>query len=541
MVQRTRKPVLIVIICLLIPIAFGFLSLFFGKDANWDLKNYHYYNGFSFIENRLSYDISPGQQQTYLNPIFDVLLYLLINSVTPRLVGFIYGFIHGMNISLVLLIYIQALMTSRSIERKIVGIIIILITSTGPGFLSELGNSMNDNIISLISLVVVLILIVIIKNDNVEVNKEDILRISFAGLLMGLFVGLKQTTIIFALCSGIMLLIFVKPRRKRFLLFILYGFTGILGFLGSNGLWMWRLWENFGNPLFPYFNQIFKSPMIAPINISDPRFLPKNFTEYLFWPILMSNDSFRVCEIKFLDIRFALLYLMVFAWIIFVIKEKISTQKKGKLYQKDRNFNPIAKNFIVCYVISSFFVWMILFSIYRYIIALEMLVPLCILMIFDYLFDKKKLIYIAFLIFIIIGSIDYQPFNWGRQSWDGSYIKADTQKYSLENKAVVIMLGMAPTSYVIPDFPNGFKFVRPESNLQQDYQYGLFDKIKTVINDSNDPLYILYDKNDLTVNLERSLVNLSLEATYNGCNMLENSFDDELIMCKVKKVNEIKY
>ena len=55
------KKTFLIFIGLFIPVCFGFLSISFGKDTNWDLKNYHYYyNAYAFLEDRLDYDIAPA-------------------------------------------------------------------------------------------------------------------------------------------------------------------------------------------------------------------------------------------------------------------------------------------------------------------------------------------------------------------------------------------------------------------------------------------------------------------------------------------------
>lgn len=60
-----------VTIIFLIPSIFGLVSVFLGKDFNWDLRNYHYDNAYSFLANRLGFYISPAQLQTFFNPILD--------------------------------------------------------------------------------------------------------------------------------------------------------------------------------------------------------------------------------------------------------------------------------------------------------------------------------------------------------------------------------------------------------------------------------------------------------------------------------------
>jgi len=51
--------------------------MFLGQDRNFDLANYHLYNGFSFLNNKLSIDIAAAGVQTYLNPLLDVFFYYL--------------------------------------------------------------------------------------------------------------------------------------------------------------------------------------------------------------------------------------------------------------------------------------------------------------------------------------------------------------------------------------------------------------------------------------------------------------------------------
>jgi len=64
-------------------IGFATFSLILGQDANWDIRNYHYYNAYALFNNRLAYDIAPAQLQTFFNPALDLLPYLLIQNFPP--------------------------------------------------------------------------------------------------------------------------------------------------------------------------------------------------------------------------------------------------------------------------------------------------------------------------------------------------------------------------------------------------------------------------------------------------------------------------
>ena len=42
----------------LVPLALGVLSLWLGQDFNYDLRNYHLYNAYAFLNGRLGQDLA---------------------------------------------------------------------------------------------------------------------------------------------------------------------------------------------------------------------------------------------------------------------------------------------------------------------------------------------------------------------------------------------------------------------------------------------------------------------------------------------------
>jgi hypothetical protein len=51
------------------PVLFGLYSLWLGQDRNWDQLNYHIYNAFALLNDKLSIDLAPAGMQTYFNPL----------------------------------------------------------------------------------------------------------------------------------------------------------------------------------------------------------------------------------------------------------------------------------------------------------------------------------------------------------------------------------------------------------------------------------------------------------------------------------------
>jgi hypothetical protein len=60
-------------------------GLLLGQDANWDLKNYHAYNGWAVFNGGLSRDLHPAAIQSYLNPLIDIPTFVLVSFVPSAL------------------------------------------------------------------------------------------------------------------------------------------------------------------------------------------------------------------------------------------------------------------------------------------------------------------------------------------------------------------------------------------------------------------------------------------------------------------------
>ena len=57
--------------------------LVLGQDANWDLQNYHFYNAWAYVHDRLGWDLAPAQLQTFHNPLVDLPFYAMVAADWP--------------------------------------------------------------------------------------------------------------------------------------------------------------------------------------------------------------------------------------------------------------------------------------------------------------------------------------------------------------------------------------------------------------------------------------------------------------------------
>jgi hypothetical protein len=177
-----------------------------------------------------------------------------------------------------------------------------------------------------------------------------------AGALLGTAAGLKLTAAIYA-PAVVIALVIATGQRRSFRPAALICIGWILAFMAVYGWWGALLYKRFHNPVFPFFNSVFKSPWYAPVDISDARFFPNNITEWLFYPFNWAFErSADATELEIRDPRLALAMasLPVIAGVV-AVGHRISRQMK----------------FVVAFGALSYVVWLYQFSVLRYAVTIE--------------------------------------------------------------------------------------------------------------------------------------------------------------------------
>ena len=519
-----------VLVALLAPIICGMFAVSLGKDVNWDLKNYHYYNAYAFLENRLDFDVAPAQLQTFYNPLLDLPFFWMTRNLSAKTIGFILGCIHGINLSLIFLIYCRITSYSRPAFKLAIGIAVVITSGIAPGFISELGSTMNDNLVTLFVLSAMLFLLV--AYDRAEQKKPSrgiILYIVAGGFIMGAGVGLKPTISVYSLSSAAALIVLFTTWQARARYFLCYSIAGILGAALTAGFWWWKLWTLYANPLLPYFNNIFRSPYVPGSLFADARFIPRCLWEYFVWPVVFSWNPQRVAELGFSDIRFAIVFILFLAWGIHGL---------SKTEKRHQHFHPPAVRFLTLFFASSFILWMTVSSIYRYLITLELFVPIIFLALLERIVSSDPMRTAIVILVTAVAGLQFRPLDWGRASWNDPYVRIKTSANVIRtDNAVVVMLGDAPMAYVIPHFPATTRFVRPEGNLALRSETLFYQKIKNIVDrqKTTGKIFILFREADPSVNLEATSTRWGLDfRQLSECSFLEFLQTDRLTLCRVR-------
>lgn len=477
---------------LLPPLGFGLLAIYLGQDANWDLRNYHFYNAYAFLQGRLGFDIAPAQTPTYYNPLLHVPFYYLVTYLPPRAVGFVLGAVQGLNLPLLYRIARPLTGVNKPCRATAIALAIALLGSLGAANISELGTAFGDNIISLGVLGALWLLLSQRQQLGASALRATLITAA-VGLLAGLAVGLKQPTAVFALGLGFALLFLNLPWRRRGLLFCVFGAGGAIGLSITGGYWLYQMWSHYGNPLFPYFNSVFHSPMASVADYRDVRFLPQGWREWLFFPWVFALDPTQTAEGGFRDFRIPLLYGLL---LMLLLRRALwwGGSRSAPAIARADTVDTEAARVLLVFGLVSYLAWLKIFAIYRYLLPIELLAPLGIWLVLVFLWrDSIKALYTAgFCAAILL--VTLTPMNWGRVDWSDDYFGVIPPPIPDPAHTMILMAGHEPTAYVIPFFPPQIRFLRIQSYFTgPSAQPNGSDRLmQRLIGDHKGPLYILY-------------------------------------------------
>lgn len=455
------RPAVLARALLLVPVLFGLLSLLYGQDDNWDLHNYHLYNPFALVHGKIGYDLAPGQWQSYFNPTID-LLYYGLNAVLPApAAGFVMGWLHGLNFVLLAAIA-RRLMPAQSHRAAL---LLALAGTLGPGFLSELGNTMGDNLIAL-TVLGALLWLLRAWPQLLQGGAPAWRAVALAGLLAGFGTGLKLTNAMYAL--ALCLALFGVPAGfwLRFRLAFVFGLGTLAGIGVSAGHWYWRMWQTFGNPLFPQFNNIFKAPLAAPIGIGDTGWIPKGIVEKLLWPFIFSYNSKRVIEIALTQLIWPMVYLAGVALALRLLRDAIVGQRPADTLERPAGF-------ALLFFGLSYLIWLNLFGIYRYLVPLELLAPLVLWLALQRLMPAAIGRHVAAWALLLATVSTFPGASWGHANWARTVTTVALPPLPAPEQNVILTVhGDPPMSWLIPAFPHRLAFVALGGGFPESPAYG---------------------------------------------------------------------
>jgi hypothetical protein len=368
------------------------LSIAQRQDRNWDLQNYHLYAAFAWLDGRLDQDLYAAGPQSYFNPLLDVPYYLAamrLFPAAPRLVAALAGVPFAL---LCIVAWALCREVARACARNAAWtpIATAAIGLSGTTIYGEIGTTFGDMPVA------VLVLAALLLACRTAGRADGLAWRASAGAVLGAACGLKLTACVYAPALVAAVALTTPGWRARAGASLAIALGWALGVAATLGWWAVGIWQRFGNPVFPYFSDLFPGRFPQMGVGADTRFLPRSPLEALFYPFhWLAGRAFVVSEGNVRDARFALAYLALAALAVAALLWRAAPRL------------PAPARLICIFLVLGFAVWEALFSILRYALPLEALTGVPVLLVLSRLPARRLKVALPGVLVLLVATANY--------------------------------------------------------------------------------------------------------------------------------------
>ncbi len=382
---------------------FGFLiyiiiSIVF-PDLSWDTRSYHIYLQENVFTDKINMDFFAGRNlNSFLFALGD-----RINYLFRFLLGYRLGTIITYYLILVLYYQVKRWISNMSGCKNPLFLSLFSILPCGMSVIfSFSGTYYIDNFGAVFLLEAFYILFC--EQDLLK----DKIKLYVLAIIIGIAISIKITNVIFLIPIGLYYLI---KNRKEFKFLKPYDYIfGIFLVILPWIIYALSNYQQTGNPVFPYYNQIFQSEYFAKTEWKDTNFGPKNIVQLIIWPLYIVVNPLSAFDTKFVDIMWGLGFIICILNLFFY-----------KIHKKNKNIRIFHLSIIL---LIMYYLWGSMLVGYVRYASVLLVLSLIVCISFIYLqYDKKRIMSIALTVLIILASIpsfgydfliiikDYHSFN----------------------------------------------------------------------------------------------------------------------------------
>ncbi|MCY7327677.1 MAG: hypothetical protein LH618_03925, partial [Saprospiraceae bacterium] len=418
-----------------------------GKDANWDLLNYHLYIAHAWEHNKYLTDFMGAGPNSYFNPLGYLPFYWMVMAGWHSLaIGLVLGAFHGLGLIILWAICERFLFKGQA-QARLLTTVSVLLAASSPVFAGVVGGTFLEPTLTVF--VFASLWFTGLGCENYATRKSLLLVLG-GGLLMGLATGLKLTNIVFVAALGLSLLFVIGIHLKGLVIATAFSIGVAAGYLVFNGWWAYHLYQEFKNPFFPFFNEFFQSPDFSTAKLDHDRFKPTSLLDVLIFPFRMAYfHSWIYVENNAPDIRPALLVVFGFALAAKTLIAK--AQGNGSLTIKKYP----ARNVVFAFFACSTGLWLWTTGNGRYGLPILMLVgPLLTLAIYKTTANVKHTTILVSLVLVLqllhAGSAG-NP-RWTSTDWTPLWFKSNMPSRLKDNPHAYLSLGTTRSNSVVAPF-----------------------------------------------------------------------------------------
>lgn len=286
------------------------VTLLMGRDLNWDYFNYHGYAAWQWRQDRLAQDFFAAGVQGYLNPLpFLPLAAMQAMGWPSAAIACTFAAIQALNLVFVFLIARLLLQDAPLLQLR--AALATVLGGATAVLWSQAGSTFIDATLSPLALAALWLLL----------RAPSRAALIGSGLLAGAGTGLKLTLVPYAVALVLAAAALPGPARLRLRRLLGVAAATAAGFLLTYGYWGWRLYREFGSPLFPLFNGVFKAPDYPVQSDQYLRFVPETLQALLAFPFRMAlHESWVYTEVAAPDIRPAVALALGLAALVLAVR-----------------------------------------------------------------------------------------------------------------------------------------------------------------------------------------------------------------------------
>jgi hypothetical protein len=498
------------------------MSILLGKGDGWDFLNYHWYDAYAFLHARLGFDVAVAHHATYFNPLIHLPFYWLATAGTSWLALFYVGALQGLN---VLPLYLIARCSLIPEDSRWLAAALASAGLFGSTVLSMIGSTSYDTVLSVP--VFGGLAVLIIKRDALSAAVVPAaVAAGAAGLLIGVATGLKLIESFYA--AGLALVLLLLPGRPavRVARLCAGGAGGIAAVLLCAGFWFLALERATGNPLFPLYNSVFRSPLIDPTYFGSTNFVPVGFWPTLSFPFRFLLDYRIANDGPFRDLRIPLLYALLPIASLWLA---VAPPRSVRLVAAP------ATRILILFTAGSYAAWLATFAVYRYLVGLEMLAPLLIVCALDCAPLARRVRLIAVAILLLLTTL-FGRYGFGDHVGMGDpYVKVSGLSFPDPGGTMLLMTGDEPMAYLIPSLPPAIPVLRIDGWLAQpDDGSGLTASMRARVAAHPGDLFLLAASWEQMA-ADRATAAYGLEILTAQCREIRSNFGGPYQLCPLRR------
>jgi hypothetical protein len=429
-----------------------------GKDMAWDTLNYHLYLGYSALNDRFGQDYFAAGPLSYLNPYAYIPFYAMVRAGLPALViCSVFAAVHSVILWLTFELGVAVCPSGDNRTRVLAGSCAVALAFMNPILMQQFGSCFADITTAELALGGWLLLAGAVRTPRIS-------RVIYAALILGAASALKLSNALSAISGFAILAMLPLGWRGRIRHGLLYGIALAIGFAVVAAPWSYRLAKVFGNPMFPMFNNVFRSPEFTTQATGNAyRFIPESIGDALWRPFAMLNPMQMVHEeLSAPDPRyailFALLLLFVLRWVWRRLGRTSPPLNNPQLDESGRTLVALG-----CGLSINWILWLRVSGNSRYVLAMACVTAAVVVGLLFRLFVSRPHVrnYILAIIFVTQAVQLYlgAEYRWNGVAWGGQWFDLSIPEKLRTEPKLYLTLGTQSNSFLAPFLAKDSGFV----------------------------------------------------------------------------------